>query len=150
MLLDISVKDASRLYKFYLNHERLIPGVGCVSLFLFAWEYVGGIAESINPFFRGSPLRILKVGQGIFAFGEISSMPGLSQGLGRAPAGVVVGELYAATARIGFMITVAGATFQTDKVLVGVLLIAMAGVFLTRIEGAVEQRFDKWRPGFEG
>jgi hypothetical protein len=29
-----------------------------------------------------------------------------------------VGELYAATAGIGFMITVAGATFQTDKVFV--------------------------------
>ena len=42
-------------------------------------------------------------------------LSGLRQGLGRAIVGVMVGELYAATAGIGFMITVAGATFQTDK-----------------------------------
>jgi NitT/TauT family transport system permease protein len=44
------------------------------------------------------------------------------------------------------MITVAGATFQTDKVFVGVLIFALTGMIgmeaLTRIEG----RFDKWRP----
>jgi ABC-type nitrate/sulfonate/bicarbonate transport system permease component len=40
----------------------------------------------------------------------------------------MVGELYAATAGIGFMITVAGATFQTDKVFVGVLIFAITGM----------------------
>ena len=40
----------------------------------------------------------------------------------------MVGELYAATAGIGFMITVAGATFQTDKVFVGVLIFAIIGM----------------------
>lgn len=43
-------------------------------------------------------------------------LTGLRLGVGRALVGVMVGELYAATAGIGFMITVAGATFQTDKV----------------------------------
>jgi NitT/TauT family transport system permease protein len=41
--------------------------------------------------------------------------------VGRTPVGVLVGELYAATAGIGFLITVAGATSPTDKVFVGVL-----------------------------
>ncbi|HEX7229852.1 MAG TPA: ABC transporter permease, partial [Candidatus Binatia bacterium] len=53
---------------------------------------------------------------------------GLRLGLGRAIVGVMVGELYAATAGIGFMITVAGATFQTDKVFVGVLIFALTGM----------------------
>src|ERR671925_1226182 len=65
-------------------------------------------------------------------------LTGLRLGLGRAIVGVMVGELYAATAGIGFMITVAGATFQTDKVFVGVLIFALTGMigmaFLTRIE----------------
>jgi ABC-type nitrate/sulfonate/bicarbonate transport system permease component len=73
-------------------------------------------------------------------------LTGLRLGLGRAIVGVMVGELYAATAGIGFMITVAGATFQTDKVFVGVLIFALTGMIgmdlLTRIEG----RFSKWRP----
>jgi NitT/TauT family transport system permease protein len=60
--------------------------------------------------------------------------------------GVMVGELYAATAGIGFMITVAGATFQTDKVFVGVLIFAICGMLLTDVIDRYEARFDKWRP----
>jgi len=71
---------------------------------------------------------------------------GLRMGLGRAIVGVMVGELYAATAGIGFMITVAGATFQTDKVFVGVLVFALTGMIGTEMISRVEKRFDKWRP----
>ena len=73
-------------------------------------------------------------------------LTGLRLGVGRALVGVLVGELYAATAGIGFMITVAGATFQTDKVFVGILIFATSGVILTTILDRVERRFDKWRP----
>jgi len=59
---------------------------------------------------------------------------------------VMVGELYAATAGIGFMITVAGATFQTDKVFVGVLVFAITGMVMTDLIDRYERRFDKWRP----
>ncbi len=79
-----------------------------------------------------------------------STLPFLITGLriavGRALVGVMVGELYAATAGIGFMITVAGATFQTDKVFVGVLIFAISGIVLTDILDRIERRFDKWRP----
>jgi NitT/TauT family transport system permease protein len=73
-------------------------------------------------------------------------LTGLRLGLGRAIVGVMVGELYAATAGIGFMITVAGATFQTDKVFVGVLVFALTGMLGTELLTRVERRFDKWRP----
>src|SRR3989337_2244173 len=70
---------------------------------------------------------------------------GLRLGVGRALIGVMVGELYAATAGIGFMITVAGATFQTDKVFVGILVFAITGVVCMEILTRLETRFDKWR-----
>ena len=73
-------------------------------------------------------------------------LTGLRIAVGRALVGVLVGELYAATAGIGFMITVAGATFQTDKVFVGVLIFAISGIVLTEILDRIEHRFDKWRP----
>ena len=73
-------------------------------------------------------------------------LTGLRLAVGRALIGVMVGELYAATAGIGFMITVAGATFQTDKVFVGVLIFAISGMLMTDIIDRFEQRFDKWRP----
>ena len=73
-------------------------------------------------------------------------LTGLRLALGRALVGVMVGELYAATAGIGFMITVAGATFQTDKVFVGVLIFARSGMIGMELLTTLERRFDKWRP----
>src|SRR5918996_1811057 len=73
-------------------------------------------------------------------------LTGLRLAVGRALIGVMVGELYAATAGIGFMITVAGATFQTDKVFVGVLIFALSGMIATELITKLERRFDKWRP----
>jgi NitT/TauT family transport system permease protein len=73
-------------------------------------------------------------------------LTGLRLGVGRALIGVMVGELYAATAGIGFMITVAGATFQTDKVFVGVLIFAITGMISMELLSRLEARFDKWRP----
>jgi ABC-type nitrate/sulfonate/bicarbonate transport system permease component len=73
-------------------------------------------------------------------------LTGMRLGVGRALVGVLVGELYAATAGIGFMITVAGATFQTDKVFVGILIFALSGMMSMELLSMVERRFDKWRP----
>jgi NitT/TauT family transport system permease protein len=76
-------------------------------------------------------------------------MTGARLASGRALIGVVVGELYAATAGVGYLITVAGATFQTDKVFVGVLIITFSGVLMTAIIQRVEERFSTWRPRLE-
>src|SRR5947199_5629900 len=73
-------------------------------------------------------------------------LTGLRLGLGRAIVGVMVGELYAGTGGVGFMITVAGATFQIDKVFVGVLVFALTGMIGMELLTKVERRFDKWRP----
>jgi ABC-type nitrate/sulfonate/bicarbonate transport system permease component len=267
LLLDVRVAEASRLYKFYLNHEKKILGSASVITFLVLWELVGNTFQLINPMFMSAPSLVFSAAVQLFGSGEIyndlyvsgielfwgyflsalvaipfgimvgwykkmsyifdpfinamnatprvallplviiwlgigilskvgiiflgavfpimintrdgvkttpynlltaarsfgasewvlfksvvlpSTIPfilsGLRLGLGRAIVGVMVGELYAATAGIGFMITVAGATFQTDKVFVGVLIFALTGMIgmelLTRVEG----RFSKWRP----
>ncbi len=275
LLLDVSVADASRLYKFYLNQESKILGTSAVIVFLLLWEFMGGALSvynpipilRINPMFMSAPSLIFKAAVDLFSSGEIyhdlkissieffwgyvlavvvavpfgiltgwykrlsyvfdpfvnamnatprvallplviiwlgigilskvgiiflgavfpmlinardgvkttplnlinaarsfgasewqifksvvfpSTLPFLLTGLriaiGRALVGVLVGELYAATAGIGFMITVAGATFQTDKVFVGVLIFAISGIVLTEILDRIEHRFDKWRP----
>jgi ABC-type nitrate/sulfonate/bicarbonate transport system permease component len=266
-LLDVSVAEASKLYKFYLNHEKKILGGSAVIVFLLAWELVGGVWQLVNPMFMSSPSLIFNAAVQLFASGEIwndlrvsgieffwgyvlsvavgipfgiavgwykrlsylfdpfinalystprvallplviiwlgigiiskvgiiflgavfpiminardgvkttpynllnaarsfgasewqlfksvvfpSTVPflisGLRLGVGRALIGVMVGELYAATAGIGFMITVAGATFQTDKVFVGVLIFAISGMISMELLTRLERRFDKWRP----
>src|SRR5262245_38545995 len=83
-----------------------------------------------------------------------SSVPlllsGLRLGLGHALIGIVVGEMYGATSGIGYLITVSGARFQTDKVMVGIIIIALAGILLTGLLRAIERRFERWRPNYRG
>ena len=264
LLLDVRLAEASKLYKFYLNHEKKILGTFSVGIFLLVWELTGNVFQMINPMFMSAPSLIWKAAVQLFVSGEIwndlrvsgiefawgyvlsvivdvpfgiaigwykklayvcdpfvnamnatprvallpliiiwlgigilskigiiflgavfpllintrdgvkttphnlltaarsfgasewqifrsvvipSTVPfiltGLRLGIGRALIGVMVGELYAATAGIGFMITVAGATFQTDKVFVGVLIFAISGMVATEIIDRVERRFDR-------
>lgn len=79
-----------------------------------------------------------------------SSVPfvlaGLRVGLGHALVGIVIGELVAATAGIGYEMAIAGATFQTARLFVGILMITIFGVLMTGVIGYVERRFDAWRP----
>jgi ABC-type nitrate/sulfonate/bicarbonate transport system permease component len=71
---------------------------------------------------------------------------GLKYGAGRALLGVVVGELYAATAGLGHMIAGAGNTFQTDVVFFGVAIFMSAGLIAVALLDALERHFEKWRP----
>ena len=71
---------------------------------------------------------------------------GLRLGLGQALVGIVVGELYAATAGIGYEIAVAGETFQTDRVFVGIMILAIAAISLMWCFRRLELRFERWRP----
>jgi NitT/TauT family transport system permease protein len=70
---------------------------------------------------------------------------GVRQASGRALVGVVVAELVAANQGIGFMISIAGSTFNTSKVMLGIVLLAIFGVFVARLLERVESRFESWR-----
>ncbi len=73
-------------------------------------------------------------------------LAGMRLGVGRAMVGIVVGEIYASTAGIGYLINVSGASFQTDRVFVGILVIAVIGLLLTGLISLIEQRVERWRP----
>ena len=73
-------------------------------------------------------------------------LTGLKLAVGRALIGVVVGEMIAAEAGVGYMMAKAGATFQTGTVMVGVLIIAVFGMISMDLLGRVERRFQAWRP----
>ena len=73
-------------------------------------------------------------------------LAGFRLGLAHALTGVVVAELIAAQAGIGLMMATAGATFQTSKVFVGLVVIATTGVLITNIFARIERRFQSWKP----
>lgn len=71
---------------------------------------------------------------------------GLRLGMGRALIGVVLGELYAATTGLGVMIDRAADSFQSDRMLFGVLLFTFAGLIGVEALRRVERYFQRWRP----
>ena len=73
-------------------------------------------------------------------------LAGLRIGVGRALVGVVVGEMVASTGGIGHMMSDAGSRFQTDRVFVGLILIAVFGHVVTSFLNRLERRFEGWRP----
>jgi len=71
---------------------------------------------------------------------------GLKYASGRALLGVIVGELYAATAGIGYFIVSSGNSLQTDKMLLGILIMIATGLVTLQVLDRLERRFDAWRP----
>jgi NitT/TauT family transport system permease protein len=93
--------------------------------------------------FRASRLQIF------FKVQIPAAMPfvisGLRLGVGRALTGVVVGELFFATAGLGFMISIASQTFDTPRVFLGVFIFSLAGVLAVGLLQKIEKRMAPWR-----
>jgi ABC-type nitrate/sulfonate/bicarbonate transport system permease component len=73
-------------------------------------------------------------------------LAGARLAIGRGMIGIVVGEIYGSAAGLGAMMNQAGSRFETDKVFVGVLTIAAAGVALVELIRRIERRVEAWRP----
>jgi NitT/TauT family transport system permease protein len=71
---------------------------------------------------------------------------GLRLGVGRALIGVVIGELFAASSGLGYMIHVTSSTLQNDQMFVAVLLIAAAGLATAGLLSVAERRIAHRRP----
>ncbi|PIC65806.1 hypothetical protein CSV71_16085 [Sporosarcina sp. P21c] len=71
---------------------------------------------------------------------------GIRLGLGQGLIAIVVGEMFASTAGIGYQLTNAGQNLRTDEMFVGVLVIALTGIMLNALIGLIEKRFSLWKP----
>lgn len=71
---------------------------------------------------------------------------GLRQGAARGLVGVIVAEFVSAQAGIGFMISVAGATLNTERVMFGIFILAIAGIGVGELLGRIEKRYQAWVP----
>jgi NitT/TauT family transport system permease protein len=93
--------------------------------------------------FHASRLQILfKV---LVPFSLSYIVTGLRLGVGRGLTGVVVGEFFFANAGLGFLVALAGQTFNTPLLFAGVLVFAVAGVALIGGLKRLEQRLAPWR-----
>lgn len=72
-------------------------------------------------------------------------LAGLRLGVGRGLIGVIVGELFFSQQGLGYLINLAGQSFDTALLFVGVLILAVAGVVLTGLLQSLERRMTPWR-----
>jgi len=70
---------------------------------------------------------------------------GLRLGVGRGLTGVVVGEFFFANAGLGFLVALAGQTFNTPLLFAGILVFAAAGVAITGGLKLLEKKLAPWR-----
>jgi NitT/TauT family transport system permease protein len=73
-------------------------------------------------------------------------LTGVRLAIGRAIVGVVIGELFGASAGLGFLIYTAGQTFDVPALFSGVICLAVAGVSLTWLLQKLETRLIRWKP----
>ena len=74
---------------------------------------------------------------------------GMRLGVGRALLGVVVAELMAANAGLGYLLRDASETWDSPKLFVTVLLLAMIGLVSFNLIKKLERRMAPWRQGAE-
>lgn len=77
-------------------------------------------------------------------------LTGVRQGVAHGLIGAIIGELFAGSEGLGYMISYSGQMFQTDALLVGVVVVAAAGMALTVAGERVRRHFQKWRPEHVG
>lgn len=94
--------------------------------------------------FMASDLQLLRTVVFPAAIPEI--VTGIRLGLGKSLVAVIVAEMFAGSVGIGYEIRVAGNTFQTNRVLAGIFLTAVAGVIGSLLLSYIGKYFDRWRP----
>lgn len=72
-------------------------------------------------------------------------MAGLRLGIGRALTGVVIAELFGATAGLGYSISYYGSLLRTTEMMASLVVIVALGVLFNQVLGTLERKFDSWR-----
>jgi ABC-type nitrate/sulfonate/bicarbonate transport system permease component len=121
--------------------------VGCVVIVIVNTE--AGVAEVDRRLTETARSFTASEGQILWMIVLPSALPfilaGTRLGMGRALLMVVVAEIYASNAGLGYLIFQAGGMYDTAQVFVGVGILAAAGVTLNALLRALEHRLAPWR-----
>lgn len=72
-------------------------------------------------------------------------MTGIRLAVGLGIIGIVVGEFFTALSGLGGMIVNYANLFQTAKMFVPIIVLAVIGALLTELVAALERRLSRWR-----
>ena len=137
----------------------LVLGLGLASKVFIVWlEAIFVIVVSTMAGVHAAEARYLDLAKSFGASRSLtfksvivpSSFPfiltALRLGTTRALVGVVVAEFFAANAGLGFYINRSGTFLQTERVMLGVIILGLLGMVMGEAVRRVEQRYERWRP----
>jgi NitT/TauT family transport system permease protein len=113
-----------------------------VNTFAGVYSINPGLVEVARSFNATRAQVLLKV---LFPFSLSYIVTGLRLGVGRGLTGVVVGEFFFANAGLGFLVALAGQTFNTPLLFAGILVFAVAGIAITGALKRLEEKLAPWR-----
>jgi len=113
-----------------------------VNTFAGVYSVDRGMIEVARSFNASRLQSLFKV---LVPFSLSYIVTGLRLGVGRGLTGVVVGEFFFADAGLGFLVALAGQTFNTPLLFAGVLVFAFAGVAITAGLKRLEEKLAPWR-----
>lgn len=129
-----------------LSKAALVFTLSIFPIVINTFVGIRGTDESLKEMavsFRASRLRILTTV--VFPSALPVIISGLRIGVGRALLAVVVGEMFFARRGLGFLIRLAGETFDAPTLLAAVVVFALAGVLLVGLLKALEIKLTPWR-----
>src|ERR1051326_8479619 len=143
-------KKASAIFDPFVNAMNATPRVALLPLVII-WLGIG-IMSKVGIIFLGAVVPIIvNARDGVKT--TPSSLLNAARSFGATEWMVFKSVVLPATLpfilsglRIALGRALVGATFQTDKVFVGVLIFAISGMLGMEALSRIEQRFDKWRP----
>ena len=73
-------------------------------------------------------------------------LTGLRQSAALGMVGIIVGELFSSSSGLGYLISNAAQTFQTDRVFAVLIVLAVCGLTLNESLLRLESRLVRWQP----
>ncbi len=134
---------------FGIGQSAKVALVFTVVFFPVAINTFAGVASidagliEVARSFGASPRQVFS--KVLFPFSLAHIVAGLRLGVGRGLTGVVVAEFFFANAGLGYLVALAGQTFNSALLFAGVLLFAGAGVAATEALKYAERRLAPWR-----
>ena len=74
-----------------------------------------------------------------------STLAGLRIGAGQALVGVIFAEMVASSEGVGYAIRTAGSTFNTPRLMLGLVLLAVLAMAVGKSLETAERRLERWR-----
>lgn len=135
---------------FGIGTESKVAVVFLASIFPILINTISGVKTTdkqlvmVAQSFKATRLQIFRT---VVVPGATPSIvTGIRLGIGLGMIGMVVGQLIASTAGIGYTMELAGENLQTSTMFAALFLVSIAAVILMQGVRYVERRVERWRP----